>query len=82
MSSGRDDSPLQTTYRENAVSRIIDILKARKGFSDWWNDLYEDDGRRLHPVDQTRPFGGVTEGIDWDGAIFEKPETWRWRVPK
>ena len=46
-----------------------------------WNDLYEDDGRRFHPIDQGYPFGGATQGVDWDGAVFDKPETWRWRVP-
>lgn len=76
---------IRTAYQRfvvDGVPSVPSLWKEGDQVMCGWNDLYEDDGRRFHPVDQTRPFGGVTQGIDWDGAIFEKPETWRWRVPK
>jgi hypothetical protein len=34
-------------------------------------------------VDQDFALGGVTTEPDWvEGALYQKPETWRWRVPK
>ena len=47
------------------------------------NELYPEDGRELQGVDRLklsrRPLRDTTWG---DGAAFEHPETWRWRVPK
>lgn len=76
---------IQTAYQRFVVDEVPSVPSLWKEGDQvmcGWNDLYEDDGRRFHPIDQGYPFGGMTQGVDWDGAIFEKPETWRWRVPK
>jgi len=76
---------VQTAYQRFVVDEVPAVASLwREGETVLcgWNDLYPDDGRRFHPVDQGYPFGGVTQEVDWNGAVFLKPETWRWRVPK
>ena len=76
---------IQTAYQRfvlDEVPSVPSLWKEGDQVMCGWNDLYEDDGRRLHPIDQGYPFGGTTEKPDWGGVVFEKPETWRWRVPK
>lgn len=76
---------IQTAYQRfvvDEVPAVASLWQEGEQVLCGWNDLYAEDGRRLHPVDQDRPFGGVTQDLDWDGAVFSKPETWRWRVPK
>jgi hypothetical protein len=77
---------IQTAYQRfvcDEVPSVPSLWKEGDQVMCGWNDLFADDGRRLHPVDQTMVFGGVTTEPDWvERSVFEKPETWRWRVPK
>ena len=76
---------IQTAYQRfvvDEVPAVASLWQEGEQVLCGWNDLYPDDGRRFHPIDQGYPFGGVTQDLDWDDAVFLKPETWRWRVPK
>lgn len=77
---------IQTAYQRfvlDEVPSVPSLWKEGDQVMCGWNELYADDGRRLHAIDQDRPFGGTIVEPDWfEGAVYEKPETWRWRVPK
>lgn len=77
---------IQTAYERFVVDEVPSVPSLWKEGDQvlcGWNDLFEDDGRRLNCLDQDVAFRGMTTTPDWvDGAVFEKPETWRWRVPK
>jgi hypothetical protein len=77
---------IQTAYQRfvcDEVPSVPSLWKEGDQVMCGWNDLFADDGRSLHAIDSSRPFGGMTPGCDWrEGAVIEKPETWRWRVPK
>lgn len=77
---------IQTAYQHfvlDEVPSVPSLWKEGDQVMCGWNDLYADDGRRLHAIDRDRPFGGTIVEPDWfKGAVYQKPETWRWRVPK
>jgi hypothetical protein len=77
---------IQTAYQRfvpDEVPSVPSLWKEGDQVMCGWNDLYADDGRRLHAIDQGAVFGGTTAEPDWiEGAVYRKPETWRWRVPK
>ena len=68
---------IQTTYQRFVVDEVPSVPSLWKEDSRvlcGWNDLFQFDGRELHP--------GAYEAKEWDGVEYWQTQDWRWKVPK
>jgi hypothetical protein len=77
---------IQTAYRRFVVDEVPSVPSLWKEGDQvmcGWNDLYTNDSRCLRASQQDQWFSSDYTKPNWDeSAVFRKPETWRWRVPK